>query len=212
MPLNSRQLAALVERARHKAPPVVSPPLPPTSPQRPVRPSLVTPAPQAPSATRPPPSPATLPHGPKAAIASTAVSAHPRPEKAAERAVPAETAAPDESPWFLDNSSWLFHRRFYAVFRRPMVRGEYSYLLKQIRFGHAEHLGENYWLVTLPGSSSRGPAVVATPWRLITILPKNWQPPGPAPRQTVVANSPSEAPSADAHVLSAASAGTSSSQ
>jgi hypothetical protein len=60
MPLNSQQLAALVERARHKAP-VVSPPLPPASPQRPVRPSLVTPAPQAPSATRPPPSPATLP-------------------------------------------------------------------------------------------------------------------------------------------------------
>ena len=137
MPLNSHQLAALVERARRKAPPVVSPPLPPASPQRSVR---------------PPPTPETLPRGPKAA--STAVSAHPRPQKAAERAVPAETTAPDESPWFLDKSSWLFHRRFYAVFRRPMEHGEYSCLLKQIRFGHAEHLGENYWRVTLPSTTS----------------------------------------------------------
>jgi hypothetical protein len=32
MPLSSNQLAALVERARHKAPPVVSPPLPAPSP------------------------------------------------------------------------------------------------------------------------------------------------------------------------------------
>ena len=207
MPLNSQQLAALVERARHKAPPGVSPPLPPASPQRSVRPRQVTPAPQAPSATRPP---ETLPRGAKAAIASTAVSAHPRPQKAAERAAP-ETTAPDESSWFLEKSSWLFHRRFYAVFRRPMVRGEYSYLLKQIRFGHAEHLGENHWRVTLPGSS-RAFAVVATPWRLITILPKDWQPSGPAPRQTAVANSPSEAPSADACVLSAASAAASNSQ
>jgi hypothetical protein len=138
------------------------------------------------------------------------VSAHPRPQKAAEQAAPA-TTAPDESPWFLDKSSWLFHRRFYAVFRRPMARGEYSCLLKQIRFGHAAHLGENYWRVTLPGSS-RDFAVVATPWRLITILPKNWQPTGPAPRQTVVANSPSEAPSADTCLLSADSAAASNSQ
>lgn len=174
MPLNSQQLAALVERARHKAPPVVSPPLPPASPQRSVRPRQVTPAPQAPSVTRPPPTPGTLPRGPK--VASTAVSAHPRTEKAAERAVPHETTAPDESRWFLDKSSWHFHRRFYAVFRRPMERGEYSHLLKQIRFGHAEHLGENCWRVTLPGGSRTLP-VRATPWRLITILPKNWQPP-----------------------------------
>ena len=211
MPLNSQQLAALVERARHKAPPVVSPPLPPASPQRSVLPRQVTSAPQAPAATRPPPTPETLARGQKIAIASDAVSAHPRPEKAAEQAVSPETPAPDESPWFLDKSSWLFHRRFYAVFRRPMEHGEYSCLLKQIRFGHAEHLGENYWRVTLPGSS-RGFAVVATPRRLITILPKNWQPPGPASRQTVVANSPSEAPSDDACVLSAASATASRSQ
>ena len=126
MPLNSQQLAALVERARHKAPPVVSPPLPPASPQRSVRPRQVTPAPQAPSTTRPPPTPETLLRGQKGAIASAAVSAYPRREKAAEEAVSPETPAPDESPWFLDKSSWLFHRRFYAVFRRPMVRGEYS--------------------------------------------------------------------------------------
>jgi hypothetical protein len=85
-------------------------------------------------------------------------------------------ATADDSPWFLDKSSWRFHRRFYTVFRRPMQRGEYSSLLKQIRFGHAEHLSENYWRVTLPGSSTAF-AVIATSWRLITILPKDWQPP-----------------------------------
>ena len=106
--------------------------------------------------------------------APTARAFPPQPEKPAP--LPAEPATPDDSPWFLDKSSWLFHRRFYAVFRRPMQRGEYSGLLKQIRSGHAEHLGEDYWRVTLPGSS-RAFAVVATSWRLITILPKNWQPP-----------------------------------
>jgi hypothetical protein len=53
----------------------------------------------------------------------------PQPEKPAP--LPAEPATPDDSPWFLDKSSWRFHRRFYAVFRRPMQRGEYSHLLRQ---------------------------------------------------------------------------------
>jgi hypothetical protein len=57
-----------------------------------------------------------------------------------------------------------------------MECGEYGSLLKQIRFGQAEHLGEDCWRVTLPGSSRTLP-VRATSWRLITILPKNWQPP-----------------------------------
>jgi hypothetical protein len=57
-----------------------------------------------------------------------------------------------------------------------MECGEYGSLLKQIRFGQAEHLGEDCWRVTLPGNSRTLP-VRAAPWRLITILPKNWQPP-----------------------------------
>jgi hypothetical protein len=54
--------------------------------------------------------------------------------------------------------------------------GEYSYLLHQIRDGRTEHLGKDCRQVTLPGSSRTLP-VRATPWRLITILPKDWQPP-----------------------------------
>jgi hypothetical protein len=59
-------------------------------------------------------------------------------------------------------------------FRRPMARGEYSHLLWQIRRAKAEH-GEDCWRVTLPGGSRTLP-VRGTVWRLITILPKNWQP------------------------------------
>ena len=54
--------------------------------------------------------------------------------------------------WELSKESWHFHRRFFAVFRRPMRCGEYGYLLKQIRFGHAEHRSDNCWRVTLPVS------------------------------------------------------------
>jgi hypothetical protein len=39
----------------------------------------------------------------------------------------------------------------------------------------ALHLGEDCWRVTLPGSS-RTPPVRATAWRLIAVLPKDWQP------------------------------------
>jgi hypothetical protein len=81
--------------------------------------------------------------------------------------------------WELSKESWHFHRRFYAIFKRAMHRGEYSQLLWQIRRGAAEHLGEDCWRVTLPGSNRRLP-VRATRWRLITILPKNWQPPAGA--------------------------------
>ena len=78
--------------------------------------------------------------------------------------------------WELSKESWHFHRRFYAVFRRPMRCGEYGYLLKQIRFGHAEHRGDNCWRVTLPDRKTTL-QVRATHWRLITILPKDWSPP-----------------------------------
>jgi hypothetical protein len=78
--------------------------------------------------------------------------------------------------WTLNRESWQFHRRFYAVFR-PMRRGEYTSLLRQIRHGHAVDLGENCWRVTVPGERIATVAVRATPWQLITILPKDWQPP-----------------------------------
>jgi hypothetical protein len=156
MPLSGAQLAALVERARHKAPPV-SPPQP--AAQRPVRARQAKPAP---SAAQSPPEP----QQPVQAVVPT-----PPPEHTAE-------AKDFPVGWELKKESWHFHRRFYAIFRRPMARGEYSHLLWQIRRAKAEHLGEDCWRVTLPGGS-RTLQVRGTVWRLITILPKNWQPPTP---------------------------------
>jgi hypothetical protein len=69
-----------------------------------------------------------------------------------------------------------------------MHHGEYSHLLWQIRRGTAEHLGADCWRVTLPGG--RTLPVRCGDWHLITILPKNWQPPAPAPGIEQAANSP----------------------
>jgi hypothetical protein len=150
MPLNSTQLAALVERARQKGPPVIITP-PPAPATRQAKPTPAT-APPTPTAM-PPPIPSRAP-------------------------TPEHTAEAGDAPigWYLDKGSWQFHRRFFAVFRRPMAPGEYSHLLKQIGRGEAEHLGADCWRVTLPGSSRTLP-IRATAWRLITILPKDWQPP-----------------------------------
>ena len=122
MPMNSAQLAALVDRARQKAPPVViSLPLP-SRPMRGHQTAAPTPTPPATARTVPsPPRP----------------SSTPQPETANE---------PENFPtgWVLGRESWRFHRRFYAVFRRPMRPREYSYLLHQIP-NRAEHLGNDCW-------------------------------------------------------------------
>ena len=81
--------------------------------------------------------------------------------------------------------------------------GEYSYLLHQIRGGHTEQLAEGCWQVTLP-DRRRTLMIRATSWRLITILPKGWQPPGPPP-VTVGASSPPYADPAAAAAVSVAS-------
>jgi hypothetical protein len=74
-----------------------------------------------------------------------------------------------------------------------MARGEYSHLLWQIRRAKADHLGEDCWRVTLPGGN-RTLQVRGTVWRLITILPKNWQPPASvAPSSSV--SEPAQEPS-----------------
>src|ERR1700760_3829696 len=169
MPLNSAQLAELVTRARLKTPPAVSPP-PPA--QRPVRPRQATPAPKAPSPARPP----AEPEKPAVvAAAATAVPAAPVSAPTAEQAT-----ATNDFPigWLLSKESWHFHRRFHRIFRRPMRQGEYSQLLGQIRRRTGEHLAEGCWRVTLPGST-RTLSARAPRWRLITILPRNWQPPLP---------------------------------
>ena len=172
MPLNSSQLAELVNRARHKA--VTSPPPPPSpAAQRPVRSRQAAPVSQAPSTARIEPRTGALTLQPNDAVAPPALSPPPSlaPSPQSEHAAEAFPIG-----WVLGKDSWRFHRRFYAVFKRPMECGEYGSLLKQIRFGQAEHLGEDCWRVTLPGNSRTLP-VRAAPWRLITILPKNWQPP-----------------------------------
>jgi len=56
-----------------------------------------------------------------------------------------------------------------------MRQGEYSYLLRQVGQRRGEHLGEHYWRVTLPDDRTTL-VITATRWRLITILPKGWQP------------------------------------
>jgi hypothetical protein len=163
MPLTSNQLAALVERAKQKAPVVSPPPVAAPAALRPARTRQPVPEPAPRARTLPPPLPSPAP---------------PPVSEAAEQAAP---AAPDDFPtgWELSKDSWHFHRRFYAIFRRPMRHGEYSHLLHQIRGGHAEHLWEDCWRVRLPGTSDRTLPVRATRWRLITILPKHWQPPKP---------------------------------
>jgi hypothetical protein len=177
MPLSNAQLAALVERARQKPPLVASPPpAPATPPQRAVRPAQDASAP--PSLARPAPgSSGTLALPLKAAGIAPAASPTPRSSPAQSEHV----AEAEDFPigWELRKESWHFHRRFYAIFKRPMARGEYSHLLWQIRRAKAEHLGEDCWRVTLPGGS-RTLQVRGTVWRMITILPKNWQPPAAA--------------------------------
>jgi hypothetical protein len=173
MPLSNAQVAALVERARQKPPPVVSPP--PASPQRSVRTAQAASAPPSPPAAHSPP----------------------EPQQPATVAVPPaeHTAEAEDFPvgWELRKESWHFHRRYYAIFRRPMARGEYSHLLWQIRRAKAEHLGEDCWRVTLPGGS-RTLQVRGTIWRLITILPKHWQPPQIVIAPAVVEGAPSDRP------------------
>ena len=57
-----------------------------------------------------------------------------------------------------------------------MHLGEYSHLLWQIRRRKAEHLWEDCWRVILP-DGKRTLMVRATRWQLVTILPRDWQPP-----------------------------------
>ena len=177
MPLNSAQLAALVERVRHKTPPVVIPSPPPApSTVRPPR-SVRRPAalaPQSPSSAPPAPGSRTPPLTPK--LAGAAPTASP-PSHSSPAPQPEPAAGAEDFPigWALTKESWHFHRRFFRVFRRPMALGEYSHLLWQVRRRRAEHLGEDCWRVTLP-DGRRTLAVRATRWQLLTILPKNWQP------------------------------------
>jgi hypothetical protein len=109
--------------------------------------------------------------------AAPAATPMPTPAAVSEEPPPLPTE-PDDFPagWELKKESWHFHRRFYAIFKRPMRRGEYSHLLWQVRRRTAEHLWEDCWRVRLPGGDLTL-QVRATRWQLITILPKHWQPP-----------------------------------
>jgi hypothetical protein len=172
MPLTSAQLTAMVERAKLKAPPAPPPPTPAIRPKLSDKPPKPTPEPVEHPTQPTPPAP---------------------PPRQRPEALPLPTAAmpSDDFPigWDLRKESWHFHRRFHAIFKRPMHLGEYSHLLWQIRRRTAEHLWEDCWRVRLP--DGRTLPVRATPWRLITILPKYWQPPQLASTPTGAAVEPS---------------------
>jgi hypothetical protein len=110
MPLNSAQLAALVERAKTKAPPVVTPPPAPPAPRRKLsdKPTKA-PKPVAEATAQKPP---TIEQAPVAAPP-------PLPSPAPE------AAEADDFPtgWELRKESWQFHRRFFTIFKRPMRCG-----------------------------------------------------------------------------------------
>jgi len=186
MPMSSSQLAALVDRARQKAPPAVSPPLPPpvARPQRPVPAGHRAPGPPVPSLARRPASPDPT----AAATVRAGARIEAPPPEPLPTPAPEPVAAPEDFPegWALTKESWYFHRRFYRVFRRPMAHGEYSHLLWQIRHRRAEHLGDDAWRVTLP-DGRRTLMVRATRWQLLTILPRDWQPPAPVEDETSAA-------------------------
>jgi hypothetical protein len=194
MPMNFSQLGALVDRARQKPPPVVSVPRQPV--QRVVQPRRVTTPVTAkppqlairPAASEARPSAAKGTVRPRQAVDAPPASSTVRSPRAASveslpqtiaAAPPPEptTAEPDDFPigWELSKESWHFHRRFFRIFRRPMRCGEYSHLVGQIRHRKAERLWEDCWRVTLPWG--RPLLVRGNGWRLITILPRDWQPP-----------------------------------
>jgi hypothetical protein len=161
MPLSSGQLAALVERAKQKAPPVVTSP---PSPRRKLSDK-----------------PSKAPKPVAAATAQNVAATFGQPASPAPPPLAGDAVEPlDDVPtgWELRKESWHFHRRFHTIFRRPMAHGEYSHLLWQIRRRKAEHLWEDCWRVTLPNGKTL--QVRSTEWRLITILPKHWRPPVPA--------------------------------
>jgi hypothetical protein len=153
MPLNSSQLAALVERAKLRAPPVVAPP----------------PAPSRRKLSDKPPKPEPVEQPTQPTPGAPPPRRHPETEP-----LPTAATTSDDFPtgWDLRKESWHFHRRFFAVFRRPMQLGEYSHLLHQVRHGRAEHLWEDCWRARLP--DGRTLPIRGTRWRLITILPKHW--------------------------------------
>ena len=104
MPMSSAQLADLVTRARLKPP------------QRAVQTRQDKPSPQASPTTRIVPKARTQTTPPKNAAAPPAPPLSSQPE-------PAAVAAADfPIGWELSKESWHFHRRFYAIFRRPMVQ------------------------------------------------------------------------------------------
>ena len=193
MPMSSAQLAALVDRARQKPLPVVSPaagagrPAPcaaaedgaiTTTGDSAAATASSAPCPGRACAVSSRTRTAVLRSGTQAARPKATVAA-PLPPPTAVPSVPAsQPEQPGEDfpiGWELNKDSWRFHRVFYRIFKRPMRPGEYSHLLKQIRRREAEHLGDNAWRVTLPDGRTTLP-VRASKWTLLTILPKDWQP------------------------------------
>jgi hypothetical protein len=73
-----------------------------------------------------------------------------------------DTAEATDFPigWVLKKNSWHFHRRFYAVFRRPMERGEYPTC-----WGRSGEAQLSTWARTAGGSRCRAAAEHCPSWR-----------------------------------------------
>ena len=157
MPLSSQQMAILVQRARAKAPPI---PAAEPSPSRP-RQAATTAPPAARQRRMPTPAPAPAVTPPPAKACRS------RNHAGRTRRLPDRLGAQEGvlalPPPVLPSAP------------TPNAAGRVLHLLRQIWQHRGEHLGEHYWRVTLPDDRTTL-VVTATRWRLITILPKNWQP------------------------------------
>jgi hypothetical protein len=91
------------------------------------------PAPQAPSTTQLVPERGKWEEQPIVPATTSAASTVPPAPVATSQPEHLTTVEDFPAGWELRKESWLFHRRFYAIFKRAMRHGEYSQLLCQIR-------------------------------------------------------------------------------
>jgi hypothetical protein len=92
--------------------------------------------------------------------------------------VPADDPLADEDcGWVLGRESWTFHRWFFAILGRPTERGEYSFLLRQLRAKRDPELivAGVYRLVMRDGGPIVVTGSVGYQPQLYSVLPAAWQ-------------------------------------
>jgi hypothetical protein len=103
----------------------------------------------------------------------------------ADELLPAPEPADDAVDWSLGRESWTFHRWFFEVYGRPMHRGEYTRLMRQMFQGRKPEIvvAGVYRLAMRDGSP-----IVVTGYsgyqpQLYGVLPPDWQIGDPVPWQ-----------------------------